>query len=148
MTRDPAKRGTLLRIQSHLNRYLDDDVIVNSKNQAVFVGEICASAQRLPSSEWRTMGFRWLGLSRPQVASKAWLERWLGPTYSSGDALRVDTEIVGITPSRAKPQQGIVTVRSSMPNQHDDEFRVKCSEPRHDRYARPSCLFRHRPVET
>jgi hypothetical protein len=50
------------------------------------------------------MGFWWLGLCVSQMAPKAWLERWLGPTYPSGDALRVDTEIVGITPSRAKPQ--------------------------------------------
>lgn len=62
------------------------------------------------------------GALRIANGSKAWLERWLGPTYSSGDALRVDTELVGITPSGAKPQQGIVTLRSSMLNPHDDEF--------------------------
>ena len=51
------------------------------------------------------MGFWWLGLWVSQMAPKAWLERWRGPTYSSSDVLLVDTEIFGIAPSWAKPQQ-------------------------------------------
>src|SRR5437588_4841724 len=41
---------------------------------------------------------------------------WPRPTRP-GDVLRVESEIVEITPSRSKPQQGIVTVRSTMLNQ-------------------------------
>src|ERR1700736_871819 len=41
---------------------------------------------------------------------------WPRPTRP-GDILRVESEIVEITPSRSKPNQGIVTVRSTMVNQ-------------------------------
>ena len=41
---------------------------------------------------------------------------WPRPTRP-GDTLHVESEIVEITPSRSKPQQGIVTVRSTMLNQ-------------------------------
>ena len=41
---------------------------------------------------------------------------WPKPTRP-GDTLQVETEIIEITPSRSKPQQGIVTVRSTMFNQ-------------------------------
>ena len=41
---------------------------------------------------------------------------WTKPTRP-GDALHVEKEIVAITPSRSKPQQGIVTVRGTMSNQ-------------------------------
>src|SRR5712671_2533888 len=41
---------------------------------------------------------------------------WPRPTRP-GDILRVESEIVEISPSRSKPQQGIVTVRSTMLNQ-------------------------------
>jgi len=41
---------------------------------------------------------------------------WPRPTRP-GDTLHVDSEVVEIRPSRSKPQQGIVTVRSTMLNQ-------------------------------
>jgi acyl dehydratase len=41
---------------------------------------------------------------------------WPRPTRP-GDTLRIESEIVEITPSRSKPHQGIVTVRSTMLNQ-------------------------------
>src|SRR5215470_14402978 len=41
---------------------------------------------------------------------------WPKPTRP-GDTLHVESEITEITPSRSKPQQGIVTVRSTMFNQ-------------------------------
>jgi acyl dehydratase len=41
---------------------------------------------------------------------------WPRPTRP-GDTLRVESEIVEIRPSRSKPHQGIVTVRSTMLNQ-------------------------------
>jgi acyl dehydratase len=44
---------------------------------------------------------------------------WPRPTRS-GDILRVESEIVEITPSRSKPHQGIVTVRGTMFNQNWD----------------------------
>jgi len=44
---------------------------------------------------------------------------WPRPTRP-GDILRVESEIVEITPSRSKPHQGIVTVRSTMLNQNGE----------------------------
>src|SRR5437879_2522440 len=42
---------------------------------------------------------------------------WPRPTRP-GDTLRVESEILEISPSRSKPNQGIVTVRSTMFNQN------------------------------
>jgi acyl dehydratase len=44
---------------------------------------------------------------------------WPRPTRP-GDILRVESEIVGITTSRSKPDQGIVTVRGTTLNQHGE----------------------------
>ena len=44
---------------------------------------------------------------------------WPRPTRP-GDVLRVESEVVGIAPSRSKPDQGIVTVRSTTLNQHGE----------------------------
>jgi acyl dehydratase len=44
---------------------------------------------------------------------------WPKPTRP-GDVLHVESEIVEITPSRSKPNQGIVTVRGSTFNQNGD----------------------------
>jgi acyl dehydratase len=41
---------------------------------------------------------------------------WPKPTRP-GDTLRMKSEIIEITPSRSKPQQGVVTLRSTMLNQ-------------------------------
>jgi acyl dehydratase len=44
---------------------------------------------------------------------------WPRPTRP-GDILRVESEIVEITPSRSKPNHGIVTVRNTMRNQNGE----------------------------
>ena len=48
---------------------------------------------------------------------------WPRPTRP-GDLLHVECEIVEITPSRSKPQQGVVTVRSTMFNQNQEAVYV------------------------
>ena len=48
---------------------------------------------------------------------------WPRPTRP-GDTLRVESEIVEITPSRSKPNQGIVTVRSTTLNQNGESVYV------------------------
>jgi acyl dehydratase len=48
---------------------------------------------------------------------------WPRPTRP-GDILHVESEIVEITPSRSKPNQGIVTVRSTTFNQHGEAVYV------------------------
>lgn len=52
---------------------------------------------------------------------------WPRPTRA-GDTLRVESEILQITPSRSKPNQGIVTVRSVTFNQHAEEVQVLTSK--------------------
>jgi len=44
---------------------------------------------------------------------------WPRPTRP-GDILHVETEVIGITPSRSKPDQGIVTVRGTALNQRGE----------------------------
>jgi acyl dehydratase len=41
-----------------------------------------------------------------------------------GDSLHVDSEILDITPSRSKPNQAVVSVRSTMLNQKDEAVYV------------------------
>jgi len=48
---------------------------------------------------------------------------WARPTRP-GDTLRVESEIVEIVPSRSKPNQGIVIVRSSTLNQHGEQVQA------------------------
>jgi acyl dehydratase len=48
---------------------------------------------------------------------------WPRPTRP-GDLLRVESEIVEITPSRSKPRQGVVSVRSTMVNQNGEAVYV------------------------
>ena len=48
---------------------------------------------------------------------------WPRPTRP-GDTLHVESEILAITPSRSKPDQGIVTVRSTTLNQHGEAVYV------------------------
>ena len=44
---------------------------------------------------------------------------WPKPTRP-GDVLHVDTEVVSVTPSRSRPDRGMVVVRSETRNQHGD----------------------------
>jgi ribosomal protein L19 len=60
--------------------------------------------------------FQWTGSQRLAQAEKI---AWPKPTRP-GDTLHVEDEIVEITPSRSKPDQGIVTVRSAMINQEGE----------------------------
>ena len=48
---------------------------------------------------------------------------WPRPTRP-GDILRVESEIVGITPSRSKPNQAVVAVQSTMLNQNGEPVYV------------------------
>ena len=48
---------------------------------------------------------------------------WPRPTRA-GDVLRVESEIVEILPSRSKPNQAIVKVRSTTLNQHGEPVQV------------------------
>jgi acyl dehydratase/ribonuclease HI len=52
---------------------------------------------------------------------------WARPTRP-GDTLRLEMEILGITPSRSKPNQGVVTVRSITFNQKGEQVQVFTSK--------------------
>jgi len=48
---------------------------------------------------------------------------WPRPTRA-GDILQVFSEVIEIIPSRSKPQQGLVRVRSETRNQHDEVLQI------------------------
>jgi acyl dehydratase len=52
---------------------------------------------------------------------------WARPTRP-GDTLRVESEILAIVPSRSKPNQAVVTVRSTTLNQHGEQVQVLTSK--------------------
>ncbi len=60
---------------------------------------------------------------------------WPRPTRP-GDTLRVESEVIAISPSRSKPNQGVVTVRSVTLNQNEEEVQVLTSKLL--MYKRPS----------
>ena len=49
--------------------------------------------------------------------------RWLRPVRP-GDALRVEAQILEVRPSRSRPDQGIVKVRTTTLNQNDEAVQV------------------------
>ena len=48
---------------------------------------------------------------------------WPRPTRP-GDTLRVETEVLTITPSRTRPDRGMVTIRVTTLNQHGEEVQT------------------------
>lgn len=65
---------------------------------------------------------------------------WPKPTRP-GDELSVESEVIELTPSRSKPNQGVVTLRSATKNQHGDTVLILTSK---------NLVFRrgHAPGET
>lgn len=49
--------------------------------------------------------------------------RWPRPVRP-GDALRIESEILEVRPSKTRPEQGIVKVRTTTFNQHDEPVQV------------------------
>jgi len=48
---------------------------------------------------------------------------WPRPTRP-GDILHVESEVLAVTPSRSRPERGIVTLRSETRNQHGDVVQI------------------------
>ena len=65
---------------------------------------------------------------------------WPRPTRP-GDELSVDSEVIDVTPSRSKPNQGVVTLRSATKNQNGEAVLILTSK---------NLVFRrgHAPGET
>jgi acyl dehydratase len=89
----------------------------NAAQASVFKGlaasglHIAAVAQRLLATDGLPLAGGIVGLGGEFA--------WPKPTRP-GDTLHVESEIVEIRPSRSKPDQGIVTVRSAMINQEGE----------------------------
>lgn len=67
---------------------------------------------------------------------------WARPTRA-GDQLTVNSEILEIKPSRSKPSQGVITVRSITLNQHGEQLQVLTS--RVLVFRRPDSSFEANP---
>jgi acyl dehydratase len=87
----------------------------------------------LAASGWHTMGLT----MRMLVEAAAPLAggiigfggeiSWPKPTRP-GDELSVQTEVIDLVPSRSKPSQGVVTLRSVTKNQHGDAVLILTSK--------------------
>ena len=49
--------------------------------------------------------------------------RWPRPVRP-GDELRVESEVVEVRPSKSRPEQGLVRVRTTTFNQHDEPVQI------------------------
>ena len=49
--------------------------------------------------------------------------RWPRPVRP-GDALRIEAEVVEVRPSRSRPDQGVIKVRTTTLNQHDEAVQI------------------------
>jgi acyl dehydratase len=49
--------------------------------------------------------------------------RWLRPVRP-GDALRIETQVLEVRPSRSRPDQGVIKVRTTTLNQNDEAVQV------------------------
>jgi acyl dehydratase len=49
--------------------------------------------------------------------------RWPRPVRP-GDALRIEAEVVEVRPSRSRPDQGLIKVRTTTLNQHDEAVQI------------------------
>ena len=52
---------------------------------------------------------------------------WPRPTRP-GDVLQVESEVLAVTPSRSKPERGMITVRSETKNQKDEVVQILTSK--------------------
>jgi acyl dehydratase len=85
--------------------------------KSVFKG-LAASGWHTAAASMRLMADSELTLSEGLIGVNAEIS-WPRPTRA-GDTLRLEIEILEIKPSRSKPQQGLVQVRFTTLNQHDE----------------------------
>lgn len=90
--------------------HLDDDAAAKS-----IFGRIAASGWHTASMMMRMIVDHWqeTGLSQASIGGLGVDQlRWMHPVYP-GDVLRVECEVVEATPSRSKPDRGIVKTRTT-----------------------------------
>lgn len=90
-------------------------------NNSIF-GGLAASGWHTAAASMRLSVTGGMRLGRGSVGLGGEIS-WPRPTRP-GDILHVETEILEITPSRSKPNQGIVKMRSTTLNQNGEEVQV------------------------
>jgi acyl dehydratase len=93
--------------------HLDDD----AARETIFGG--------LAASGWMTAGITmrlqvddWPPIAGGLIGAGATID-WPRATRA-GDTLRVESEVLEVRPSRSRPDRGLVTIRSTTLNQHDE----------------------------
>jgi acyl dehydratase len=87
----------------------------------------------LAASGWHTMGLTMRMLAEGAAPLAGGVIgfggeiSWPKPTRP-GDELSVQTEVIEVTPSRSKPNQGVVTLRSVTKNQHGEPVLILTSK--------------------
>jgi acyl dehydratase len=89
--------------------------------QSIFKG-LAASGWHTASVTMRLMVDSELALSEGIVGVGGEIN-WPRPTRA-GDVLRVESEVMELTPSRSKPMQGIAKIRNTTLNQNDEVVQV------------------------
>jgi acyl dehydratase len=90
----------------------------NEAAKATLFGGLAASGWHTAAVTMRLLVQGGLPIAGGIIGSGGELS-WLNPTRS-GDSLRVESEIIEISPSRSRPNRGSVRVRSETRNQHGD----------------------------
>ena len=106
--------------------HLDDEAARNS-----FFGELVASGWHTAAITMRLLVEGGAPLAGGVIGAGGEI-RWPRPVRP-GDVLRVESEILAVTPSRSRPERGIVTVRSETRNQRGEvvqEMTAKLVVPR------------------
>ena len=93
--------------------HLDDEVA-----RATMFGGLAASGWHTAAITMRLLVGGGLPLAGGIIGAGGEIS-WPKPTRP-GDMLHVDTEVVSVTPSRSRPDRGMVVVRSETRNQHGD----------------------------
>jgi len=89
---------------------------------ATFFGGLVASGWHTAAITMRLLVLGGVPVARGLIGVGAELS-WPHPTRP-GDVLRVDSEVVEISPSRSRPDRGMVKVRSETRNQRDEVVQV------------------------
>ncbi len=106
--------------------HLDEEAASKS-----FFGGLVASGWHTAAVTMRLLVDQGLPLAGGLIGASGELA-WPAPTRP-GDTLRVDSEILAVTPSRSRPDRGSILVRSVTRNQRDEvvqDFTAKLIVPR------------------
>jgi len=104
--------------------HLSDEAAANS-----IFGRVAASGWHTAAMTMRMMVDHWkdTGLDEASLGGIGMDElRWLKPVYP-GDILSIEAELLEKTPSRSKPDRGVIRVRWATLNQHGEPVMTQIS---------------------